>query len=87
MTLTENPYQASRPITDSDDLFGRKTEFELMYQMLLSSESVNVMGARWIGKSSFLRVLPQAEMQQRVFGKPAFDERYVFAYIDSDLQR
>lgn len=87
MTLSANPYQASRPITDSDDLFGRKTEFELMYQMLLSHESVNVMGTRRIGKSSFLRVLPQVEMQQRLFEKPVFDERYVFAYIDMESQK
>jgi len=50
-----NPYQTSRPITDPQDFFGRDTEFHLMYQMLLSKESVNVMGARRIGKSSLLR--------------------------------
>ncbi len=87
MTLSANPYQASRPITDSNNLFGRKTEFELIYQMLLSNESVNVMGARRIGKSSFLRVLPQVEMQQKLFEKQVFDERYVFAYIDMESQK
>jgi len=55
--------------------------------MLLSGESVNVMGARRIGKSSFLRVLPQPEIQQRIFGKPAFNEQFVFAYVDMESQK
>lgn len=87
MMLTPNPYQASRPVTEPKDLFGRKTEFELIYQMLLSGESVNVMGARRIGKSSFLRGVPHFEIQQRIFGKPVFDEQFVFAYVDMASQK
>ena len=85
--LTQNPYQISRPITAPQDLFGRKTEFEMIYQMLLSGESVNVMGARRIGKSSFLRMLPSPEIQHRLFGKPVFDEQFAMAAIDMESQK
>lgn len=85
--ITQNPYQVSRPITDPDDLFGRKTEFDLIYQMLLSGESVNIMGPRRIGKSSFLRMLPQLSIQQRVLDKPVFDEQTMFVFVDMESQK
>ncbi len=85
--LKSNPYQVSRPITDPNDLFGRRTEFDLIYQMLLSGESVNIMGPRRIGKSSFLRVLPQPEIQQRVLEKAVFDDQTMFVFVDMESQK
>lgn len=87
LTQPGNPYQSSRPITKPEDLFGRKTEFELVYQMILSGESINVMGPRRIGKSSFLKVLPKPEIQKQVFEKQIFDEHYIFNYIDMESQK
>lgn len=87
LTQPGNPYQSSRPVTEPEDLFGRKTEFELVYQMLLSGESINVMGPRRIGKSSFLKVLPKPEIQKQVLGKEIFDENYFFNYIDMESQK
>ncbi len=35
-----NPYQGSQPVTDPEDFFGHKTEFQMVYEMLLSGDSV-----------------------------------------------
>lgn len=80
--VRSNPYQASRPITDPNDFFGRKTECQLLYQMLLSGESANITGPRRIGKSSLLKVLPTPEMQKTVFHEEVFRQNVAFAALN-----
>lgn len=77
-----NPYQISQPVTEPQDFFGRKTEFQMVYEMLLSGDCVNLIGPRRIGKSSFLKVLPTPAMQQRVFGKDVLREKNIFAAVN-----
>jgi len=79
-----NPYQASLPITTASDFFGRNTELQLTYEMLLSGESVNIVGPRRIGKSSLLKMLPTQEMQQKLIGHEIFRENVVI--IATNLQ-
>ena len=72
-----NPYQTSLPIATPEDFFGRMTELQLAYEMLISGESVNIVGPRRIGKSSLLKVLPIPEMQQKLIGEKLFQENIV----------
>jgi hypothetical protein len=85
--IKENPYQASRPIDDSKDFFGRKREFRFVYQMLMSNESVNIIGSRRIGKTSFLNVLPGNEIQHNFFGESIFNEKDIFLFLDMQSQK
>ena len=85
MSIKENPYQASRPIKKSHDFFGRKREFQFIYQMLMSNESVNIIGCRRIGKTSFLNVLPNHEIQKNLFGKKLFDLEFRLTPSDAKL--
>ena len=87
MSIKENPYQASRPIRNPHDFFGRKREFQFIYQMLMSNESVNIIGCRRIGKTSFLNVLPNHEIQKNLFGEKLFDEQAIFLFIDMQSQK
>ena len=85
--IKENPYQTSRPISDSHDFFGRKREFRFIYQMLMSNESVNIIGSRRIGKTSFLNVLSSHEIQQKLFGEKLFNDLTIFVFIDMQSQK
>lgn len=82
MSIERNPYQASLPITSPDDFFGRTTELQFIYEMLLSGESVNIVGPRRIGKTSFLKVLFAPEMQQKMIGREIFQENIVTVSIN-----
>ena len=84
---TKSPYQSSRPVIEPDDFFGRKVEFEIVYQMLLSGESINLLGFRRIGKTSFLRIIHSPTIQKRILGGNVFDEHYVFAFVDMQSQK
>jgi len=55
--------------------------------MLMSVESVNIIGARRIGKTSFLNVLPSQEMQQNLLGQCIFDESSLFVFINMQSQK
>jgi hypothetical protein len=91
MKIKENPYKAGRPISDLNDFFGRTREFRFMYQMLLSIESVNIIGSRRIGKTSFLNVLPNQEMQRKFLDERLllenFKEKSLFVFIDMQSQK
>ncbi len=85
--IKENPYQVSRPVNNSHDFFGRERVFRFIYQMLLSNESVNIIGSRRIGKTSFLNVVPNQEVQQNFFGERIFDDQALFVFIDMQSQK
>ena len=91
MRIKENPYKAGRPISDLPDFFGRTREFRFIYQLLLSVESVNIIGSRRIGKTSFLNVLPNQEMQQKFLDEHLllenFKEKSLFVFIDMQSQK
>ncbi len=89
MNITANPYKAGRPISDLHDFFGRTQDFRFMYQLLLNVESVNIIGSRRIGKTSFLNVLPREEIQQKFMGERLvqFKERTVFVSLDMQSQK
>ncbi|GAK50229.1 metallophosphoesterase [Candidatus Moduliflexus flocculans] len=88
MNIQQNPYNASRPISRRNDFFGRKGEFRRAYQMLLSVESINIIGSRRIGKTSFLNVLSNQEMQQNFLEDvETFRQRSLFVFLDMQSQK
>ena len=86
MSIQHNPYQASRPITEPKNFFGRRADLQLIYEMLRCGDSLNLLGERGIGKSSVLLILPHPDMQRRIYGELIFDDCDVFAFLDMRSQ-
>ena len=62
---TSNPYYNHDAVRDFTMFFGRQRELQMLYQAITKHQSVSIVGARHVGKSSLLRFLSKAELQQR----------------------
>jgi hypothetical protein len=73
-----NPYTNRDAIRSPDDFFGRMAELRSIYTLILSGQSVSLVGERRVGKSSLLNALG-FESQRTEFELP---ENFCFVFVD-----
>jgi hypothetical protein len=69
VTRRENPYIERKAIRSPDSFFGRTAELTRVYEFILGTQSVSLVGERRIGKSSILNALTFPD-HRRDFGVP-----------------
>jgi hypothetical protein len=79
-SMSENPFFHRGPITDPDYFFGREEETEKTLHMLRKGQCVSVVGARHIGKTSFLFHLLDADVQE----KHGLGDEFLFVYVNCE---
>ena len=81
MDITHNPYLNRTMIRDIKDFYGRKREIARIYSRIGTAhpQSVSIVGARRIGKSSLLNFIYQEANREIYLKNP---EQYKFLFID-----
>lgn len=72
------------PIKDAAYFYGRHTETQTTLHAVQSGQSIQIIGPRHIGKTSFLHHLAQSNPLQK---EPAAHDQHPFIYIDSQTLR
>ncbi|HTK08737.1 MAG TPA: hypothetical protein VL485_16325 [Ktedonobacteraceae bacterium] len=74
-----NPYHYYDAVRESSMFFGRQRELQIIYQALMKHQSVSLVGARHIGKSTLLQFLGNRKIQQHY----GFDlQHHIFIMTD-----
>jgi class 3 adenylate cyclase len=81
MEISINPYFNRAMIRDINDFYGREKEVARIYSRIRSAhpQSVSIVGARRIGKSSLLNFIYQEQNRQKYLKN---NEQYKFIFID-----
>jgi class 3 adenylate cyclase len=81
MEIINNPYFNRTMIRESKDFYGREKEIARVYSRIRTShpQSVSIVGARRIGKSSLLNFVSQEQNRQKYLKN---HELYKFIFID-----
>ncbi len=70
MDAPQSPFAVGRPLTANEPLFGREETFALIHAALGKFESVNLVGERRMGKTSFLNHLQDNPAHRPAPGTP-----------------
>lgn len=77
----KNPFIARGPVRTAEMFFGRIHELNQMAAFLHGSQSVSIVGARKIGKTSLLFHLMRSETGQKI----GLDDSFLYVYLDCEV--